>query len=158
MCRTLFGGLAAMLVAAPLVARGEFPEPRLTALFPPGGQRGTEVEVTLVGSDLDEADRLEFFHPGITSAPIVPAATEFDPEPRPVAGKVRVKIAPDVPPGPYDAVAIGRFGASNPRTFMIGTTPEVQKTAALETPEKALEVPADGVVSGRTQANVADHF
>ena len=89
-CRTLFGGLAAMLVAAPLVARGEFPEPRLTALFPPGGQRGTEVEVTLIGSDLDEADRLEFFHPGITSAPIVPAATEFDPEPWPVAGKVRV--------------------------------------------------------------------
>lgn len=157
-CLALVGGLAAVLAFGPLVARGEFPEPRLTAIFPPGGQRGTELEVTLIGADLDEADRLEFFHPGITSAPIVPAPSEFDPEPRPVAGKVRVKISADVPPGPYDAVAIGRFGASNPRTFMVGTTPEVQKTAAIDAPEKALEVPADGAVSGRTQANAADHF
>ena len=157
MCLALVGGLAAVLALGPQVARGEFPEPRLTAIFPPGGQRGGEFEVTLVGSDLDEADRLEFFHPGITSAPIVPAATEFDPEPQPVAGKVRVKIAADVPPGPYDAVAIGRFGASNPRTFMVGAAPEVLKTAAIETPAKALEAPADSVVSGRTQANAADH-
>jgi len=152
--RTLLGCLIAV---APCVTLAEFPEPRLTAIFPPGAQKGTELEVTLIGSDLDEADRLEFFHPGITSTPIVPAATEFDPEPRPVAGKVRVKIAADVPPGPYDAVAIGRFGASNPRTFMVGTAPEVLKTAAIETPAKALEAPADSVVSGRTQANAADH-
>jgi len=153
----LLGCLAVALPLGPHVARGEFPEPRLTAIFPPGGQRGTEFEVTLVGSDLDEADRLEFFHPGITSAAIVPAATEFDPAPRPVAGRVRVRIAADVQPGPYDAVAIGRFGASNPRTFMVGTAPEVLKTAAIETPAQALETPADSVVSGRTQANAADH-
>jgi hypothetical protein len=139
-------------------ARAEFPEPRLTAIHPPAGQRGTQVEVTLVGSDLDEVDRLEFFHPGITSAPVVPAATEFDPEPRPVAGRVRISIAADVPPGTYDAVAIGRFGASNPRAFMVGTVPEAKKGAAIDTPEKALEVPADGAVSGTTQAGAADYF
>jgi hypothetical protein len=140
------------------VVRAEFPEPRLTAIHPPAGQRGTQVEVTLVGTDLDEVDRLEFFHPGITSAPIVPAATEFDPEPRPVAGRVRVSIAADVPPGTYDAVAIGRFGASNPRAFMVGAVPEVTKGAAIDAPDKALEVPTDGAVSGRTQAGGADYF
>lgn len=146
-----------LVAVRPPLAFGEFPEPRLTAMHPPGGQRGTEFEVALVGSDLDEVDRLEFFHPGITSSPIVPPASEFDPAPRPVSGRVRVKVAADVPPGPYDAVAVGRFGVSNPRTFMVGGTVEKVKSAAIDTPDKALEMPADGVVSGRLAANTADH-
>jgi len=157
LARGLAAGLAMALAGASPV-RGEFPEPRLTALVPPGAQRGTEIEVTLVGSDLDEVDRLEFFHPGIVSTPIVPPPSEFDPEPRPVAGRVRLKIAADVPPGAYDAVAVGRFGASNPRSFMVGTDAELRKTAAIDAPDKALEVPADCCVSGVASANAADHF
>lgn len=140
------------------LVRAEFPEPRLSAIHPPGGRQGTEVEVTLVGSDLDDLQRLEFFHPGIRSTPVLTLPGEFDPEPRPVPGRLRVSIAADVPPGPYDAVAVGRFGVSNPRIFMVGDVAEALKTADLGSPEKALEVPADGIVSGRATAAAADHF
>lgn len=144
--------------AGMVAARGDFPEPRLTAVHPAGGRQGTEFEVVLVGTDLDEVHRLEFFHPGIRSTPVLPPAGEFDPEPPPVSGKVRVAIAADTPPGIYDAVAIGRFGASNPRAFMVGTAPEASKTAPIDTRDKAMTVPADGVVHGRPQAGAADHF
>jgi len=154
----MLAAVAAWSSASLPLARADFPEPRLTAVYPAGGRRGTEFDVALVGTDLDEVHRLEFFHPGIRSTPIVPAAGEFDPEPPPVSGKVRVAIASDVPPGVYDAVAIGRFGASNPRAFMVGTAPEGVKTVPIDTREKAMQVPADGVVHGRPQAGAADHF
>jgi len=140
------------------LARAEFPEPRLSAIHPPGGRQGTDLEVTLVGTDLDDLERLEFFHSGITSTPVLNPPGEFDPEPRPVPGRLRVSIAADVPPGPYDAVAVGRFGVSNPRIFMVGNVTEAVKTADLGTPEKALEVSTDSVVSGRSTTGSADHF
>jgi hypothetical protein len=152
--------LAAALVGAGTagLVRGEFPEPRLTAIHPPGGQQGSTVDVTVVGTDLDELERLEFFHPGITSAPITTPPGEFDVAARIEPGRVRVTIAADVPPGPYDAVAVGRFGLSNPRIFMVGSGPEAVKTAELSAAEQALDLSPDGVVSGRTAANAADHF
>ncbi len=150
------GGVVAGIVAG-FPARAEFPEPRLTAILPPGGRQGTSLEVTVVGSDLDELQRLEFFHPGITSEPVLAAPTEFDPEPRPVPGKVKVTIGADVPPGIYDAAAVGRFGVSNPRAFMVGAAAEAVAPGGLEAADKALESPADGVVSGRVAPNAAAH-
>lgn len=148
--------IALAVVAAP--ARGEFPRPRLGGMFPPGGRAGSSVEVTLTGGDLDEVDRLVFSHPGITATPSMLAAGAFDTGPRPAAGRFTVTVAADVPPGIYDCFSAGRFGVSNPRAFAVAALPEVVKTAAIDTPAAALDIPTDATVSARTQAGAADHY
>lgn len=151
---------AAVIVLAVFAgsAHGEFPRPRLASVFPPGGRQGTSVEVTLAGGDLDGVERLLFSHPGLVATPVMLPAGEFDPEPRPVPGKFQVAIAADVPAGLYDGFAAGRFGVSNPRAFAVATFPEIIKSAAIDTPEKAAEIPLDATLSGRTQSGLADHY
>ena len=136
----------------------EMPEPLLTVIAPPGGRQGETVDVTLSGSDLDDVGAMVFSHPGITAAPVMAAPTEFDPEPRPVAGRMSVTIAADVPPGIYDAAAIGRFGVSSARRFVVGRQQEFRKAGSIATPEQALPLPLDCVVNAAVDANAADHF
>jgi hypothetical protein len=152
--------LAVLLGTLPagLSARAELPQPLLTAIHPAGGQRGTEVTVTVSGADLDEVRGMLFAHPGIVARPVLPAPTEFDPEPRPVPGKLLVSIAADVPPGIYDAAVVGRFGVSNPRAFAVGVAPQVIKEKECDSPAAALAVPTDATVAGRATAAKADHY
>ena len=58
------------LLMPAVVARAEFPRPQLNAILPPGGQRGTAVEATVVGTDLDDLASLRFSHPGIVAKPV----------------------------------------------------------------------------------------
>ncbi|NBP81389.1 hypothetical protein EBU58_11875, partial [bacterium] len=140
--------VAGLLVAcAASVGVAELPEPLLTAIMPLGGRQGESVEVTVSGADLDDATDMVFSHPGISAVPVMTEATEFDPEPRPVAGKMLVTIAADVPPGLYDAAVIGRFGVSSPRRFVVGRWPEFRKTAAIASAEQAMSLPVDAVVN-----------
>jgi len=146
------------LLVPAAVARAEFPRPQLNAILPPGGQRGTSVEATVVGTDLDDLASLRFSHPGIVAKPVLTSPTEFDPEPKPVAGKMTIQIAPEVPPGLYDAVATGRFGVTNPRLFMVGAAAEAAPRDGIGGLATAPEVPLDATVSGVATANVADHY
>ncbi|MGA0038868.1 MAG: hypothetical protein ACO3NZ_03380 [Pirellulales bacterium] len=139
-------------------AAAELPEPLLTVIAPPGGRQGESVEVVLAGEDLDEATALMFSHPGISAVPVMAAATEFDPEPKPLAGKLTVTIAADVPPGIYEAAAVGRFGVSSPRRFMVGRSPEFLKAGPIHAADTAMPVPLDTVVNATADANAADHY
>ncbi|MFM9140807.1 MAG: PPC domain-containing protein, partial [Solirubrobacterales bacterium] len=69
-----------------------------------------------------------------------------------------VTIAPEVPAGLYDVVAVGRFGASAARGFVVGTGDEVAKQAEVDSPAKALVVPADAAVNARATASKSDHY
>lgn len=151
-------GLVALSVVDSGLARAEFPEPRLTAIDPPGGLRGGSVEVTLSGSDLDDATALTFSHPGITAKPVMTQPTEFDPEPRPVPGRMVVTIAADVPAGLYDAAVVCRYGVSSPRGFVVGLAPEFRKSGPIDSAEKALAIPLEASVNARVDANAADHY
>jgi hypothetical protein len=149
---------AGWIVALAATASAEFPRPQLNAIQPPGGQRGTAVEVTVVGTDLDDVSGLRFSHPGVVARPVMSPPTEFDPQPRPIPGTMRVEIAADVPPGLYDAVATCRYGVTNPRLFMVGTAAEIPRRAGIGSPATAADVPADATVSGVATANAADHY
>ena len=152
-------GLAGITMLVPMaVARAEFPRPQLNAILPPGGQRGTVVEATVVGTDLDDLASLRFSHPGIVAKSMLTSPTEFDPEPKPVPGKMKIQIAPDVPPGLYDAVATGRFGVTNPRLFMVGSVAEVSPRTGIGGPATAPDVPLDATVAGVATANASDHY
>ena len=56
--------------------------------------------------------------------------------PEPLTNQFAVTIAADVPPGVYDVRAIGTFGISNPRSFVVGTLPEVKEQGGNNTREK----------------------
>lgn len=138
--------VCAFLVCSSIAHLGaaELPVIRLDTVTPPGGKAGSEVEVGITGADLDEAKELHFSHPGIT-------AESKD-------KRFVVKIAANVPPGIYDVRAAGLLGISNPRAFVVGDLPQTVKAGANNTPQTAIELPIDSVVTGAATASVADYF
>jgi len=148
--------IAGMFAAPPALA--DFPRATLAALQPTGGKQGSQVTVTLLGADLDDLERLIFSHAGITAAPEMTAPTEFDPQPRAIPRRMVVTIAPDVPAGLYDVVAVGRYGVSGPRTFLVGTTAEIAKAGEPDSLSKAQEVAADATITARATAGKSDHY
>ena len=88
-----------MLIWIPASACAQLPQPKLDWIYPPGGQRGTQVEITVGGTDLDEGRELVFSHPNISARPKRTAADEFYPEGQPIANQFTIEIGSDVPPG-----------------------------------------------------------
>ena len=111
-----------------------WPMPRIVAVFPAGAKVGTTVEVTITGTDLDEATGLVFAHAGLSGELVVEPEPKPDPKakeqpkkkgPNTTTAKVKVRVKDEVPPGSYDLRVSTRRGISNPRLFTVGTLPEV---------------------------------
>jgi hypothetical protein len=139
-----------MLAAATLgegFALAQLPQARLNAAFPTGGQRGTSVELTVAGTDLDEASQLYFSHAGITAAQ---KSNMVDGQPQPVPNTFTVTIAADVPVGIYDVRALSLYGLSNPRSFMVGDRKEINETEPNNASDKPMAVELNTVVNGRS--------
>ena len=58
-------------------AVAQLPVARLLTVFPPGGAAGSSVEVTITGSDLDEAAGLVFSDPRVTGTPVPGSSDRF---------------------------------------------------------------------------------
>ncbi|MEO8427956.1 MAG: hypothetical protein ABI651_12675, partial [Verrucomicrobiota bacterium] len=133
--------------------RGELPRARLYTVFPPGGKVGTTVEVNVTGVDLDEPTGIYFSDTNITAKPKLREGTG-----EPETNKFLVTIETTALPGIHEARVIGRFGISNPRSFVASDLPEIIETATNATPATAREVVLDTVVNGHIDANAADYF
>jgi hypothetical protein len=116
------------------------------------------MDVAVAGANLDDGEKLVFSHPGITSQPKMSAVDDFHPTPAKVADQFTLAIAADVPPGIYEMRHVGRYGASNPRSFVVGTLNEVAKVAGNQKPAMALEVAEGCTVTGRVDANSIDYY
>jgi hypothetical protein len=138
-CATL---LCALLTPARAV---DLPVPRLETIFPPGGQAGSQVDVSVTGTDLEDAGALYFSQTGLTA------------EPKEKGKGFTVKIAPDVAPGIYDVRISSPLGVSNPRAFAVGKLPEVPKKGG-NSPETASELPVDSTVSGSVATGTMDFY
>ncbi len=134
-----------LLVLAPSLP-AQLPVTRLGHLFPPGGKAGTSVEVTVIGSDLDEPTRIYFSHSGISSKLLHDGA------------KFTVTIASNVAPGVYEARFVGRFGISNPRAFIVGYLPEAIAPSTNSTTASAMELNLNSTIYGRVQPNTVGWF
>ncbi len=130
----LFAASAAMLSAQqPGVP---MPAPRLSGIFPMGGQLGTTVELTLSGTDIDTPTGLLFSAPDIKAVLLVPPEPVVDPKAKdkpkktgPVtSAKFKVTIPATVTPATYDCRVVNKLGISNPRAFVVGEKPEVNET------------------------------
>src|SRR3954467_3314648 len=140
----LLSRLLLLLALVPLEAQ-QLPVARLNTIFPPGAQIGVATEVKVDGADLDDAETLRFSHVGIS------AKLKSD-------GRFIVTTATNVPAGIYDACLIGRFGASNPRAFVIGDRPECVSAATNKSLATAQEIPVGGTVNGKAIANAPEFF
>ena len=137
--------VASSVLLAALTASAQLPQPKLFSVFPPGAKAGSTVDVAVTGAELDEI-QLRFTHPGITSKALA-AANQF-----------AITVASDVPPGAYEARVLGRFGLSNPRTFIVGTLAEVIEKSGNNSPETAQEIALESVINGRTDSQAADFY
>lgn len=144
----------------------QWPSPRLASVFPPGGKAGSTVEVTVLGSDLEQPEALWFSHPGIKST--LPAAPAPDPkaDPKQMAAKkdaptttVKFIVVVDkaVPPGLYDVRIVGGKGISNPRVFVVGDQNEVlekEPNNDIDQPQKIeMGTTVNGAISAPTDVD-----
>src|SRR5258708_11608896 len=111
-CGFLFTALLA-LSAQPARAAS----PSLGGLTPRGAQRGTEVEVVLTGGQLDDAQEILFYEPGIEVA-------KFEVV-NPTTVKVLLKISPECMLGSHRLRIRTATGISELRPFFVGALPEV---------------------------------
>ncbi len=131
------------------------PIPRLTVLTPPGGQAGTTVQLTLAGADLDTISSLMISPAGIIaeSTPDPKKAGTFLPN------QFTLKIPKDMPSGIVDIRAVGTFGITNPRSFVVGELPESQEKEPNNDVGQAQPLPLNSTMNGviQTPADV-DYF
>jgi len=131
----------------------ELPVARLLTVFPPGGKVDSQFEVGLTGADLDEANQLHFSHTGITAKQKM-GETNGQPE----ANKFLVTIATSVPPGVYEARVVGRFGISNPRSFVVSDLPETIAPTTNNLPANAAAIALGTIVNGHSEANAVGFY
>jgi len=134
-----------LLFISALTLRAQLPVARLTTVFPPGAAIGAPVEVAVNGADLDDLKELRFSHAGITAAQ--KDGTHFT-----------VTASSNVPPGIYEARVVGRFGASNPRAFVVGDRPEVLNAGTNKSFATAQTMAVGSAVNGKATANAPDFF
>jgi hypothetical protein len=137
---------AICLACLPSAVCAQLPQARLYAVFPCGGKAGTTFDLELTHStDLDEADRLVFNHPGITA---VPRTHDVGGRQEPIPNTFTVTVGANVPSGVYELYAGGLFGLSNPRTFVVGTQSEAREVEPNNDLDRANLLPLNSVVNG----------
>ena len=133
--------------------QAQLPTARLLTLVPPGGQAGSQFELTVNGQDLDEAAALYFSQSGIT-AELKPGQSGDSHD----AKVFLVHLATNTPPGIGEARVAGRFGVSNPRAFAVGALPESALAGGNDTLATAAPLELDTTVNGHCEANAAQYF
>jgi hypothetical protein len=113
------GAVAALAVSSAAHAAS----PSLDQVLPRGAQRGTEVEMTLRGGKLADAQEVFIYQPGIT-------VTDFKAESGGIV-KCKFKIAPDAKFGEYQLRLRTATGISELRNFYVGVYPTVAETAVV---------------------------
>ena len=136
------GLVVALTSMSTTVARAQT-TPKIEFLFPPGAQRGTEVEVQLGGEYMPGACRLTMAGGGIA---LQPAAGP---------NRYRFSVAKDAVTGPHETRLSSVQGASPPFPFVVGELPEVVHEDNREPQELKLPVTANGRLAA---ANDLDEY
>ena len=135
----------------------QLPIAELTSIFPPGAQAGTQSSIQVLGSNQENGELL-FSHPGIVAKPKLAPRNEFFTEPQPVPGQFEITVAKDVAPGIYDVRLSGRFGVSNPRSFVVGKFAEARDNGTNRKQASAQEIALATTVSGNADATATDYY
>ena len=142
--RPLMGLL--LLAVAPHSVFAELPSPQLHRIEPVGLTAPGEVELTLLGADIEGVETLLFEHPGFKA--------EFVKE-----KTFKLTVAADVPAGTWDVRAVGRFGITNARLFSVTRgLVDVAEVEPNNEPDKAQTIAVNSAVNGSSDGNNQDLF
>lgn len=128
------------------------PAPRLLTTTPMGAKVGSQVEVTIGGEHIDDADELTFSDKRITAARKLNAAGQ------PEANKYVVTVAADCPVGIHEARVMTRLGISSSRAFCIGTLDEAVQAKANTTLATAMELKVNSICNATMTQRAVDHY
>lgn len=150
--RNLRAVVCALILIAALGdhASAQLPVTQFRAIYPPvAGVGSTSTVDVLGGGPLEEVERLVFSHPGISANLMAGETQPITGETQRAFGKFTLSIPSDLPPGFYEAWAVGRHGASYPRTLWIPSRPVVTAPQPPSDAGPYPTLPMDGVVVDR---------
>ncbi|WP_395748756.1 PPC domain-containing protein [Prosthecobacter sp.] len=124
--------------------------PTFTTTVPNGGQRGTEVKLTVTGTQLADFESLMFFSPGFTQKSVDKV------EPNKV--QLTIGIAPDVPPGNHLMRIRTRTGISHARQFFVGIFPNVEEKEPNSDFESPQVIQLNQTIEGIVQNEDVDYY
>lgn len=139
--------ITACLAAAPALHAAS---PSLGGLSPRGAQRGTEIEVVLSGGQIDDAQEVLFYEPGIevTKLEAVNAGTV----------KATFKIAPDCQLGSHRLRLRTATGISDLRPFFVGALPETSEVEPNNDFAAPQAIGMNVTVNGTAENEDVDYF
>jgi hypothetical protein len=139
--------VAVVVVAA---CAAEAASPALSAIRPTGGQRGTELEVTLSGARVGDAQEILYYQPGISTVSLAKVDDNNV--------KAKIKIAPDCRLGLHDLRLRTATGISELRTFSVGAMPEATEVEPNNEFTKPQAIAMNSVVNGVADNEDVDYF
>lgn len=148
----LFCGVSLSFESVSFAQSVGLPAPRLLTTIPMGAKVGSQVEVTISGEHIEDADELTFSDRRITAARKLNAAGQ--PEPN----KYVVSIAADCPIGIHEARVMTRLGISSSRAFSVGTLDEAVQTKANTTLATAMELKINSICNATMTQRAVDHY
>ena len=140
----------ALLLSLLAVPSARAASPSLTAIRPIGGQRGSEVEITLSGARLGDAQEILWYQTGIETQSI----TKVDDN----TVKAKLKIAADCTLGLHDLRLRTATGVSEHRTFSVGPYPVVNEVEPNNDFAKPQAIPFGSTVHGVADNEDVDFF
>ncbi|MCA9074600.1 MAG: PPC domain-containing protein [Planctomycetaceae bacterium] len=131
--------------------------PGLGRLIPNGGQRGTELEVTIAGSNLQDAEEVMIYDAGIEVLSLE-VVKDKDGNSDGKQLKAMIKIAEDAELGAKRVRVRTRTGMTNLQVFHVGALPVIAETEpnTIFTEPQAIE--QNVTVQGRIDSEDVDYF
>jgi hypothetical protein len=124
--------------------------PSLGAIRPVGGQRGTELEITLSGARLGDAQEIIYYQPGITTVSL----KKLDDN----SVRAKIKIASDCVLGLHDVRVRTATGISELRTFSVGALKELDEKEPNNDFAAPQPIPMNVTVNGIADNEDVDYF
>lgn len=148
MRRLLLYALVVCSATSPALAAS----PHLRDVRPKGGQRGTELEVTLRGDRLQSPQEILLYRSGIQVLGIEPASEDHK------TVKVKLRLAGDCPLGEHTLRLRTASGLTDLRSFYVGPFPTVEEqepNSEFQSPQK---IPLNVTVAGVVKNEDADFY
>ena len=145
------GSIVAFVIclAVPATVHAQLPATQLDGIYPLGAAAGSTLELSITGDDLDDVDRLQFSHKGITAKQKMAEPTKFYDGPQPVQNTFDVSIAANVPSGKYQVRCQGKYGLSNARLFVVGPSAEIAESEPNNDMESATAASVPTLLNGQ---------
>ncbi len=142
--------LNALVILALGATSAHAASPSLTGVRPLGGQRGTEIEVSLTGARLADAKEVMFYEPGVTMTKVQAVNDGLV--------KVTLKIAPDARLGLRDLRLRTATGLSELRTFSVGALKDIPEAEPNNDFDKPQAITMNVTVNGVADNEDVDYF